>query len=570
MFCFSYHERISVYASSVGPLHNSAEVYSFYSLPFCQPTDLHVHDASIGEQFAGERKQISLYDLRFKVDTQWQSICTMKLTQDHMKLFRDAIKRDYMFELYVDGLPVRGFVGEVVQDELDREKQHYFLFPHLEFSVAVNGDRVIAVNVSADPSQRIELEYGKDLKIDFSFSTRFWDTSVTFDNRFELHSKWLLSYDSDVEIHWLSIINSIVLVLLLTVFLAFILMRVLKNDLTRYLDVDVDDAEVQGDLRDESGWKMVRGDVFRAPDYLLLFTAAVGTGIQLLVILVAVLFLAVVGIFYHSSRGSMYSAGIVLYCLTTYIAGYVSCQLYLQLGGDKWATNAIFTSLMYAGPFFSVFGCVNSVAMYYKSSTALPLFTVFTILAIWVFVSLPLTIFGAMYAKKNAKLLEPPCKVNRVEREIPPFPWYRTLWVQLFVAGFLPFTAIYIELHYMFSAIWGHHVYTVFEILAISFVLLLIVTSCVSIALTYLQLAIEDHKWWWKSFLSGGAAGVFIFLYGWYFFTHRSAMEGFLQASFFFGYLFLASYGFVLMLGAVGFLSSYRFVFHIYNSIKAD
>jgi len=35
------------------------------------------------------------------------------------------------------------------------------------------------------------------------------------------------------EIHWLSIINSLVLVLLLTAFLTIILMRVLKNDFTR-------------------------------------------------------------------------------------------------------------------------------------------------------------------------------------------------------------------------------------------------------------------------------------------------------------------------------------------------
>lgn len=41
-----------------------------------------------------------------------------------------------------------------------------------------------------------------------------------------------------VQIHWLSIINSFVLVLLLTAFLAVILMRVLKNDFSRYMEMD--------------------------------------------------------------------------------------------------------------------------------------------------------------------------------------------------------------------------------------------------------------------------------------------------------------------------------------------
>ncbi len=40
------------------------------------------------------------------------------------------------------------------------------------------------------------------------------------------------------EIHWLSIINSFVLVVLLTVFLAVILMRILKKDFSKYMEID--------------------------------------------------------------------------------------------------------------------------------------------------------------------------------------------------------------------------------------------------------------------------------------------------------------------------------------------
>lgn len=45
------------------------------------------------------------------------------------------------------------------------------------------------------------------------------------------------------EIHWLSIINSFVLVLLLTAFLTIILLRVLKNDFSRYMELDDDALE---------------------------------------------------------------------------------------------------------------------------------------------------------------------------------------------------------------------------------------------------------------------------------------------------------------------------------------
>ena len=48
---------------------------------------------------------------------------------------------------------------------------------------------------------------------------------------------------SSFEIHWLSIINSFVLVLLLTAFLTIILLRVLKNDFSRYMELDDEGLE---------------------------------------------------------------------------------------------------------------------------------------------------------------------------------------------------------------------------------------------------------------------------------------------------------------------------------------
>ena len=47
-------------------------------------------------------------------------------------------------------------------------------------------------------------------------------------------------------------------------------------------------------------------------------------------------------------------------------------------------------------------------------------------------------------------------------------------------------------------------------------------------------------------------------------------MFGFLQTSFFFGYMLLASYAAFIMLGTIGFLSSLIFVRRIYAAIKSD
>jgi len=38
-------------------------------------------------------------------------------------------------------------------------------------------------------------------------------------------------------------------------------------------------------------------------------------------------------------------------------------------------------------------------------------------------------------------------------------------------------------------------VYTIYSILSLVFVILIIVTAFITIALTYFQLAVEDHRW---------------------------------------------------------------------------
>ena len=52
----------------------------------------------------------------------------------------------------------------------------------------------------------------------------------------------------------------------------------------------------------------------------------------------------------------------------------------------------------------------------------------------------------------------PPTRVTKYPREIPPLPWYRKTVPQMVMAGFLPFSAIYIELYYIFASVWGHKV----------------------------------------------------------------------------------------------------------------
>ena len=59
-----------------------------------------------------------------------------------------------------------------------------------------------------------------------------------------------------------------------------------------------------------------------------------------------------------------------------------------------------------------------------------------------------------------------------------------------------------------------------------------------------------------------------MFGYCFYYYLARSDMSGFMQTSFFFGYMLMVCYAFFLMLGAVGYKSSLVFVRHIYRQVR--
>ena len=113
-------------------------------------------------------------------------------------------------------------------------------------------------------------------------------------------------------------------------------------------------------------------------------------------------------------------------------------------------------------------------------------------------------------------------------------------------------------------------VYTIYSILAIVFAILLIVTAAVTVALTFFQLASEDHRWWWRSFATGGSTAFWVAGYAVYYYVHQSDMGGALQASFYFGYTFVACAALFVLLGFVGWRASLAFVRAIYKAVKSE
>ena len=555
-------QTVPMFANKVGPFNNPSETYEFYTLPFCQATTMKEKLLWLGEVLEGDRLVNTPFKIDFGVNKPDEKLCSMPLDSKAQAKLKRAIEQDYYFQMFFDHLPLWGFIGKV-------EKGHSVkLFLHTHFDVHYNGNQVIEINVATDPSRVLDLtspSTSTGATAEFSYSVNWKPTTVKHEDRLAKYSRFSF-LKQHLEIHWFSIINSIVTVLLLTGFLATILMRVLKNDFMKYTNEDPLEAEEE----DESGWKLVHGDVFRFPNNPSLFCAIVGVGTQFLVLTVCIFLLSMVGVFYPYNRGAMLTSCVVLYALTAGLAGYSSGMLYKQMGGTNWVRNNILTSGLFFGPLFLVFSVNNSIAWSAGTTAALPFGTICIIVVIWALVTLPLTVLGGIFGKNSKQDFGAPARPNKYPREIPPLPWYRSTVPQMLMAGFLPFSAIYIELYYIFASIWGHKVYTIYSILFIVFGILIVVTAFITIALTYFQLAAEDHHWWWRSIFCGGSTGFFILGYCWYYFYYRSEMDGLMQTSFYFGYMGLACYAFFMMLGMVGFRASLVFVRGIYKAIKSD
>lgn len=122
----------------------------------------------------------------------------------------------------------------------------------------------------------------------------------------------------------------------------------------------------------------------------------------------------------------------------------------------------------------------------------------------------------------------------------------------------------------MFGAIWGHKIFQVYEMLAIVFAILIVVTTITTASAVYFQLIVENYKWAWASVAYGGSVGGYLLAYSVFYYFGASPLQGFMQANFFFGYMFLVSYAFFLMCGTLGFFSARWFTRFLYSSVKTD
>ncbi|SPQ93824.1 unnamed protein product (mitochondrion) [Plasmodiophora brassicae] len=556
-------ETVVVWVNKLGPNHNPQETYRYDSLPFCKPAEkvLAYKSDSMGSLLEGNELTDSGIVVQFKRNRKSSTICEQDLSQlPTVMSFVNAVQKNYWYQMYIDELPVWGLVGEMSQDEPDDPNTLAYMYSHRKLSISFNGNRIIHVNLTSD--RLVPLLQGKSFPM--TFEVEWIPTTELFEDRFDHY----LDVDFfEHQIHWFSIFNSFMMVLFLCGLVVLILMRTLRNDYAKYsLEDDTLDIDTVGE---ESGWKQVHGDVFRAPYRLPLFAALIGIGHQLFSLVILLCFFAIAGNLYKW-RGLLLNSAITAWVLTSIICGFSSGSYYKRCGGRQW--KLAFGLALGAPPV--VIGCLmfvlNTVAVMYSSSAALPFLTVLGVIAIWLVLCVPLTLFGTLIGRNVTKAGDFPCRVSNMRRPIPLGPWYSRGWFLALLGGILPFGSIFIEMHFILTAIWNYKFYYVFGFLLLVFAILAIVTMCVTVVLTYFLLNSEDYRWHWVAYGSGGSTGIYVFLYCLYYFAVKTRMSGLLQTAFYFGYSTLLALCIGLICGSVAFSGAHLFVSRIYKDIKSD
>ncbi len=553
--------------------------YYHPALHFCQPEGgPQSRRESLGSILFGDRIQSSPFDLRMGINETCKIACKGDKFDDRSAKFANQrIEQAYKVNFLVDGLPA----AELREDPLTGERYASPGFPlgkweddgtkHLNnhwdiiidyHNAGLRGTKYRVVGVLVQPSSRagahladnnepecglnsnpLVLNENGGTQVTYSYSV-YWRLSDT---------AWATRWDRllhivDPKIHWFSLINSAIFVIFLLGMVSTVLVRALRKDIARYnrLDnINLDDLSgtsvVDDDVQEDSGWKLVHGDVFRPPRYALLLSVLLGNGAQLFVMTAATVAFAMLGFLSPSNRGWLTSIGILLYTVFGCIGGYVSSRAYKSFGGEKWKLCIAATPVFVPGIVFAGFFLLNLFVWAKGASGAVPFTTMLAIIAIWFLISVPLSVAGAWYGFKSPAI-EPPTRVNQIPRQIPPVARSLRTLPSLLLTGILPFCAIFVELYFIMTSLWTSKIYYMFGFLFICYALMAMTCACTTILLVYFLLCGEDYRWQWRAFFGAGMTGGYVFLHALGFWITRFSFGSFTGTVLYVGYSALLSF----------------------------
>ncbi|XP_042483363.1 transmembrane 9 superfamily member 7-like [Macadamia integrifolia] len=579
--------------------------YDYYFLNYCKPSKILNSEENLGEVLRGDRIENSVYTFHMRMEDSCKVACRVKLDTESAKNFKEKIDDEYRVNMILDNLPVavlrqrrdgsqsttyeHGFLVGFKGNYGESKTEKYFINNHLSFRVMYHEDpatdsaRIVGFEVAPNSinheykawddknpqlltctknivqGSTVPQEVEADKEVVYTFDVSFKPSEIKWASRWDTY---LLMNDD--QIHWFSIINSLMIVLFLSGMVAMIMMRTLYRDIANY-----NQLETQDETQEETGWKLVHGDVFRSPINSGLLCVHVGTGVQIFAVTLVTIIFALLGFLSPSNRGGLMTAMVLLWVFMGLFAGYSSARLYKMFKGTEWKKNTLKTAFIFPGILFAVFFVLNALIWGEQSSGAVPFGTMFALVFLWFGISVPLVFAGSFLGSKRPAI-EDPVKTNKIPRQIPEQAWYMKPVFSILIGGILPFGAVFIELFFILTSIWLNQFYYIFGFLFIVFIILIITCAEITIVLCYFQLCSEDYHWWWRAYLTAGSSALYLFLYSVFYFFTKLEISKLVPGILYFAYMLLVSCVFFVLTGTIGFYACFWFVRKIYSSVKID
>jgi transmembrane 9 superfamily member 2/4 len=289
---------------------------------FCQPEGGPKSvPESLGSILFGDRIFTSPFDLKMREDEECKALChdgqPVFFSEYDAKIVNQRIQQSYLYDWLVDGLPAATEATDPNSGEpflvpgfplgsIDVDSRASVLHNHFDLYIQYHraGDnqyRVVGFEVRPfshkgnrvdngvaycgprDEQNWIELSESGDTQVTWTYSVHWVESPTVFATRWD---KYL--HIIDPKIHWFWLINAAVIVCLLVGMVSTILVRALRKDIARYNRLDEIALEDLGGtgvmddgVQEDSGWKLVHGDVFRPPSLPLPLSVLVGNGVQL-------------------------------------------------------------------------------------------------------------------------------------------------------------------------------------------------------------------------------------------------------------------------------------------------
>ncbi|KAK2809686.1 hypothetical protein FQN50_003530 [Emmonsiellopsis sp. PD_5] len=578
---------------------------------FCQPKDgpKDVRE-SLGSIIFGDRIRTSPFELHMAKNETCKALCSdATFDPRSSKFVNRLIWQHYNINWLIDGLPAAqqinidqqtetefyspGFLlGSVDDDGQAVLNNHYNILIDYHKVKGLGKEekyRVVGVLVLPDSRKNNRIEEDGKAVCDMdgpaltlsedAETTVAWTYSVFWR---ESDTAWATRWDKylhvfDPNVHWYSLIYSAVFVVLLVALVSTILLRALKKDIARYNRLDsitLDDlndtsAAVEDGIQEDSGWKLVHGDVFRCPKHPMLLSVFLGNGAQLFVMTGVTVVFALLGLLSPSNRGFLGTIILILYTFLGFIGGYVSARAYKSFGGEAWKRLIVLTPVMIPAITFSTFFVLNLFVWAKGSSGAVPFTTMLVTVLIWFVISVPLSVAGSWIGLKQPTI-EGPTKTNQIPRQIPPAVGSLRPLPSTLITGLLPFAAIFVELYFIMHSLWTSKIYYMFGFLFLCYGLMIITSAATTVLLVYFLLCAEDYRWHWRAFIGAGMTGGYVFLNALIFWATRVSFGGLTGAVLYLGYSALLAFLVFILTGSIGMFASWMFIQRIYRSIKVD